>query len=491
MRPARVCELLGMPAEIDPKALYAYLWFHAIPAPLSINTGVARLEGGQALAFGSTGLRTHWHWKPGFRVREPFSLAGERLDFMQALRSGVAQCIGDVPRERLGCFLSGGTDSSTIAGLATSVFGAPARSFSIAFDVSGYDESHFSRLAARHFGTEHTEIVLTADEAERTIEVLAQAYEQPFGNSSAVPTHVCARIAGEAGVTRMLGGDGGDELYGGNERYATQWLLSLYQRLPSALRGAVLEPLLGGPLNDTQFWPIRKARGYVEQASAPMPDRIGARYNLLNRFGPSSVLSEQVLGAAGGFEPLALEREVWSRSAGEAAIDRLLAYDFKFTLADNDLAKVTRMCHAAGVEVGFPMLADPVVRHSLGLPPGQKLRRTRLRYFFREALRGFLPDEIVDKRKHGFGMPFGEWLLSKPRLAERADDALAGLAGRGLIRTPFLAQLRAAIHTQHASYYGTMAWVLMMLELWMREHADRPPPSGDRAPDLVDAGAPV
>ena len=221
MRPDRVCALLSRAPELDPRALHAYLYFHVVPAPLSIYRGVARLDVGEAVVFEAGGHSVQRHWSPVFVEEARFEFERERDAFMAALRRGVCESIGQGSPETVGCFLSGGTDSSTIAGLATEAFGAPARTFAIAFDVSAYDESRYSRLAAKHFGTIHTEHVLTPAEAAGAIDVLAAAYEQPFGNSSAVPTHVCARIARQAGVTRMLGGDGGDELYGGNERYAT------------------------------------------------------------------------------------------------------------------------------------------------------------------------------------------------------------------------------------------------------------------------------
>lgn len=478
--PAGVCQAIGRATELDARAVHAYVHFHMIPAPLTILRGVRRLDIGEAVAIERGEARVQRHWVPRFSEDLPFDFECEKRDFLAALRSGVAECIEDVPRERLGCFLSGGTDSSTIAGLVTQAYGAPARTFSIGFDVSGYDERHYSRLASRHFGTEHVEHVMTPADAEGAIEVLARSYEQPFGNSSAVPTYVCASIARQAGVTRMLGGDGGDELYGGNERYAKQWLFSLYDRVPGFARMRIVEPLLAGALRDTAFWPVRKARAYVEQATVPLPERLGSRYNLLNQFGAGGVFTGELLAQTDGFDPLALEREHWRLCEARSQINRLLAYDFKFTLGDNDLVKVTRMCHAAGVEIAFPMLTDALVEHSLRLAPGQKLRRTRLRHFFREALRGFLPDEIVDKRKHGFGMPFGEWMLAQPALAQRVEDALDGLARRGLVRPAFLAELRHAIHAQHAGYFGTMAWVLMMLELWLRAHVDV---RTDRVPD--------
>jgi len=468
-RPARVCALLGLPVELDPAALHAYAHFHVIPAPLSIHRSVSRLDIGQMLVIERGSARVLTHWQPSFQEEEPFDFVRERQAFLSALREGVAECTADVPRGRLGCFLSGGTDSSTIAGLACEVRGEPVKTFAIGFDVSAYDERRYSRLAAAHFGTDHTEHVLSVAETEAAIDRLARASEQPFGNASAVPTLVCAQIARQAGVMRLLGGDGGDELYGGNERYATQWLFSLYERLPAGARRHLLEPLLFGPLGLMQAWPVRKARSYVEQARLPLPDRLGARYNLLNLFGADAVLGDLVLAA--GFQPLTLEREVWSRSQAGTQLNRLLAYDFKFTLGDNDLPKVTRMCHAAGVEVAFPMLTESVAAHSLRLAPGEKLKRRQLRHFFRQALRGFLPDEILDKPKHGFGMPFGEWLLGQPRLSERAIDALLGLEDRGVLRAGFGHEVHRAVRLGHAGYYGTLVWVMMTLELWLRAQA--------------------
>jgi len=467
-RPARACELLGIVPEFDARAVQAYAYFHSIPAPLSIYRGVSRLDVGQLIRVEVGRHELRQHWKPAFVETRDFEFERERDAFRQALRDGVAQCTRGVARESLGCFLSGGTDSSTIAGLVTESYGAPARTFSIVFDESQYDERKFSRLAARHFSTDHVEYVLDGEDAERAIDVLASSYEQPFGNSSAIPTLVCAQLARRAGVTRLLGGDGGDELYGGNERYATQWTFSLYENVPTLIRAGLLEPLLFGPLKGIDAMLFRKARSYVEQAKVPLPDRLGSKYNLLNRFGASNVFSEDVLRRSSRFEAIELEREVWSHCRANSQINRLLEFDFKFTLGDNDLPKVTRMCHAAGVEVAFPMLTSAVVEHSLRLAPSQKLRGRRLRYFFREALRGFLPDEIIDKPKHGFGMPFGEWVLTQPRLASKAGDALEGLESRGMLRKGFLSEVNQALRTGHTGYFGTMIWVLMALELWIR-----------------------
>jgi asparagine synthase (glutamine-hydrolysing) len=149
----------------------------------------------------------------------------------------------------------------------------------------------------------------------------------------------------------------------------------------------------------------------------------------------------------------------------------MLALDLKFTLADNDLPKVLRSCELARIDVRFPLLSDALVTFSARLAPSLKLKRTRLRYFFKEALRGFLPDEIITKSKHGFGLPFGPWLRTHKPLQQIATDSLADLKKRGIVRPEFIDELTSAHIQSHVGYYGTMIWVLMMLEQWLRQRS--------------------
>ena len=149
----------------------------------------------------------------------------------------------------------------------------------------------------------------------------------------------------------------------------------------------------------------------------------------------------------------------------------MLAYDWRFTLADNDLPKVTGTTQLAGIEVGFPLLADAVVDLSLRLGPSDKVRGLRLRHFFKEALADFLPPEIIAKKKHGFGLPVGPWLVTHAGFRALAYDALNGLVDRGLIQAGLVADLFSRRLEEHPGYYGEMVWVLMMLEHWMRSHA--------------------
>lgn len=160
----------------------------------------------------------------------------------------------------------------------------------------------------------------------------------------------------------------------------------------------------------------------------------------------------------------------WQACQDPSVLNRMLAYDWVYTLADSDLPKVRGAVAMAGVEVGYPLLADRLVDFSMTLPQHWKLRRFKLRWFFKEALRGFLPDAIITKKKHGFGLPHGRWMTTDPALQSLARQSLQGLVGRRLIRAGFVDELIDRLLPVHPGYYGEMIWILMMLEHWLQAH---------------------
>lgn len=456
---------VGRNLELSPQSIFNYIYFHVIPGPETIYRDVRRLLAGECLTFEGGKVSIQRYWQPQFIENHHSSFDELKQDFVGALRTAVKTASDG---QNCGAFLSGGTDSSTIAGLLGEISGAPARTYSIGFEAAGYDEMEYARIAAKQFKTEHHEYYVTPSDVAEAIPKIAQVYDQPFGNSSAVPTYFCARLAQQDGVEMLLGGDGGDELYGGNERYATQHIFAHYERIPSAVRSALIEPAVGLPGVDA-FMPLRKLKSYVHQARIPMPARMET-YNLLDRFGVSKVLTSDFLAGVKTSAPRDHLTEVYNAARASTLINRMLALDFKLTLSDNDLPKVSRMCELAKVNVAYPMLDDGVLDFSLRLAPNLKLKGTKLRYFFKEALRGFLPDAIITKSKHGFGLPFGPWLRDHAPLQKIAYGSLEQLGDRGIIRKEFTRELIDVVRSGHAGYYGTMVWVLMMLELWLDHH---------------------
>jgi len=452
----------GVERRLSMQGVFDYLFYHVSPGPETILSGLHRLPPGCCIEVSPGGMsQPEPYWSMRFDEDPSLSVPQLKDQFVSLLRDSVTEA-ADVPG--CGAFLSGGTDSSTVSGMLARHGSGPARTFSIGFDVAGYDEMSYARIAAKHFGCEHHEYYVTPSDVVDAVPKIAAWYDQPFGNASAIPTYYCARVAGEAGITRMLAGDGGDELFGGNERYGKQYLLGLYQQVPGSFRRGVIEPMLG-PW--TQHVPLmRKLGSYVKQASPPMPDRY-ASYNLLMYLGFAKVFTPEFLASVDTGHPHRLLLDAHAPFADASLINQMQGIDLRFTLWDGDLPKVTRMCELAGVDVTFPLLDDRVVEFSAKLPSNLKLRRTTLRWFFKHALSDFLPPEVIAKQKHGFGLPVGAWLTGHAPLRQLAIDGIAMLRDRGIVQPRFIDELLSQRLREHAAYFGTMVWVLMMLGLWL------------------------
>jgi len=196
-----------------------------------------------------------------------------------------------------------------------------------------------------------------------------------------------------------------------------------------------------------------------------MPERMET-YNLLERLGPENVLTPEFLSQVDVRHPHQVLRQAYGDSDAQTLLNRMLTLDYQITLADNDLQKVGRMCTAAGIEVAYPLLDDELVAFAGRVPPAMKLKDQQLRWFFKAALADFLPQEVIKKKKHGFGLPFGPWIHRHPPLAELVGDSLSDLARRDIVRADLIERLQKDLLGEHPGYYGTLVWVLMMLEQW-------------------------
>ena len=450
--------------EPSPQAIFDYLYCHVVPAPGTIYEAVRKLRPAECIVFRHGAVEKRFYWQLRYQddARESFDALKER--FRQLLREAAGRAIDT--DAAIGAFLSGGTDSSTVAGLLTELRGKPAKTYSIGFAAEGFDEMEYARITARHFATDAHEYYLTPQDVVEAIPLVAGAYDEPFGNASAVPTYFCARRARDDGVRVLLAGDGGDEIFGGNARYAKQKVFEAYAWVPRMLRHSLIEPLALAMPGGERIAPLRKLRSYVRQASVPLPDRLES-YNFLRSAPLDDIFEPGFLADVDPAHPLALQRDVYQQAASASPVNRMMHLDLEFTLADNDLRKVSRMCEIAGIEARYPLLDDALVAFSGELPPRLKVKGLRLRYFFKQALRDFLPPETLAKTKHGFGMPFGLWLREHKPLTDLVRDSLDAFGRREIVKKEYLRQLQHDHETGHATYFGVMIWVVMMLERWL------------------------
>ena len=452
--------------RLDPQALYDYMYLHMVPSPATVYPGVRKVAPASCVSWSGGRFREERYWQPDFRSedrRGEQQALGDELH--RVLRNAVERSLDGAYAP--GAFLSGGLDSSTVVGVLAQLSSTPARTFSVGFDTEGYDELSFARIAVTRFGARGEEYVVTPADVASALPDIAGAYDEPFGNSSAIPTYFCARMAKRAGVDRLLAGDGGDEIFAGNPHYTRQALFEHYWRLPQAIRTGLLEKYVPRWIQEDAAWPLGKLRSYVQQASIPLPKRIHS-WNFMFRETPETLFTPEFLARIDPGHPVAVMDATWAEVPDAPVLDRLLYYDWKFVLADNDLRKVGRMCELGGVEVRYPMLDTELMDFALRVPAKLKIRGQNLRHFYKQAMRGFLPDQIVDKTKHGFGLPFGVWLKTSPELIHMASDLLAGLATRGIFRPDFLSGIQTLHRDGHPGYYGYVIWDLLMLEQWLR-----------------------
>jgi asparagine synthase (glutamine-hydrolysing) len=216
------------------------------------------------------------------------------------------------------------------------------------------------------------------------------------------------------------------------------------------------------------FPPTRKLQSYLRQANIPLPERMES-YNYTYRQPLEQMFMPDFLAQVDPQRPVAALKEAYDRTDSDSYINRMLHLDMKFTLADNDLRKVNGMCEAAGIEVRYPLLDDAMVDFSGEVPPDWKVKGQDLRWFYREALKGYLPDEIINKSKHGFGLPFGVWAKEYAPLREEIEASLSNFKQRGWLQPDYIDHLRNEHMTGHATYFGKLLWVIVMLEEWLAQ----------------------
>lgn len=458
---------------IDPRSVVDVIASSYVPSPRTIFRDVSKLPPAHRLTYRAGRADVQPYWDIDFRrpSTDPFDALAGRL--RGVLNDSVADRLRADARasRRVGTFLSGGVDSSTVTRLVGDITGNPAPCFTIAFAEPRYNEVSYARIVAGAFGADHHERVVTTGDVTAILPVLRDAFDEPFANASAIPTYFCAKLAREHGIDVLYAGDGGDELFAGNERYATRRIFDRYRSIPGWVRRGVVEPLVGAAAH-VRLRLFERAKRFVERANASHFERITA-HNFLRLHSVSEFFRDDLVESLGDdFAPYDAERFHCDRALAESELDRELYVDLKMAISDNDIIKVTRMCEAAGVEVRFPFLDRTVADFATTVPAALKMRGGNLRWFFKEAYADLLPGEVRTKKKHGFGLPIPIWLRTDPALRAMVHDLLLtpGSLAAGYLRPDAIRDLVARHEQDTSSFYGTILWNVLMLELFLRSH---------------------
>jgi asparagine synthase (glutamine-hydrolysing) len=476
---SRTASLFASPiplrGTLRPDAIVDAVGTSIIPTPRTAFHEVAKVPPATRLTHSRGRTTSVAYWEIDFR--NP-SRAGEPA-LAKELRARFAEGIArrvrvDGDADRLGAFLSGGVDSSTVTGVLQQVAGRPMKSFSIGFGEARYNEITYARIAAEALRAQHFEYFVVPRDVTTALPTLLESFDEPYANASSIPTYFCAKLAMDHGVDVLYAGDGGDELFAGNERYATQRVFEVYGRIPRWLGRGVIEPVVGA-LADGLKWNLAvKGKKYIRRALLPAAKRLTS-YDFLRVVPLESLLTPEFLAQVGKDHDAGAALEaLHARAPGPTELDRQLFLDLHLTISDNDLVKVTRMTEAAGVTVRFPFLDQDLAAFAMTVPAAVKMRGRHLRTFFKRAYADILPPEVRSKSKHGFGLPIAEWLKTDAALAEIMRDAVLGprALARGYFRRDALEDLVARHAQDPTSFYGTTLWNLVLLELWLRRREE-------------------
>jgi asparagine synthase (glutamine-hydrolysing) len=453
----------GFSRAIDPRAVAAYLAFNSIPAPLTIFAEARKLPPGHLLAWqdGEVELRRYARPRPVAAAEVSDGSTEELAEELRAVLddSVRAHLVADVS---VGVLLSGGVDSGGLAALASRHAGEPVRTFSIGFEEGGFDELDRARLVARRYGTDHHELVLRPDAVD-LLPKLVEAFDEPFGDSSALPTYLVSALAAEH-VKVALSGEGGDELFGGYYTYVADLLAPKVGRL-AALAAPLAEAL---PSRSDRVGFDYKAKRFARAAASGDPlQRHHAWKEIFSPERRAALVGE----GAGGWDPVDLYRERYAETTAAEPLARMQDLDLGIYLVDDLLVKTDRLSMAHSLELRVPFLDPKVAEFAMALPTRMKVRGFAKKRLLRRALQPLLPKQVVHGRKQGFSIPIAAWLRGPLEPWAREVLAPATLRRQGLLDpaavTPLLDR-----HCSGREDLSRQLWGLMALTLWFDRYAE-------------------
>ena len=450
-----------LPRGMDVERLPEYLTFGYVPNPYTLYEKIRQVPPAALVAFdrnGLTGPREYWDPLPA-QPDVPVGDAASRVGVL--LRAATRRrMVSDVP---LGALLSGGIDSSIVVGLMSEASAEPVHTFSIGFpEEPSFDERAPARRVADHFGTRHTEFAVRLD-AVALMDRLLWHHDQPFADSSAIPTYLVSRLAREH-VTVVLNGDGGDEVFGGYDRFVAA---AVSRRLPAGVARAARRAT-GVLHRDHGYYSLRRrAERFLELAEAPVIDRYQSWIAVANRELLHELLAPRLRDLATPSSVEASMRIQYERASHLPSLDQILFANLKTYLPDDLAVKMDRMSMAHSLEARSPFLDTALIEYAARIPARGRVGVRRLKPVLRRAFYPLLPEAVWNRKKHGFGVPMGKWMRGE--LGTMFEDEVLGLGARtgDFIDMGVAARLWDE-HRRGEREHGFRLWTLLTLERWLR-----------------------
>jgi len=454
--------------EVNFEALSHYLSFMCVPGPMTAFEEIRKLDPGCLLIWQGGEVRIERYWSLDFKNKIDLNEKEACERSIQLLREAVrVRLMSDVP---LGAFLSGGIDSSAVVALMCEQSSERVKTFSIGFGERDFSEIAHARRVAERFGTDHHEFIVRPDAIE-VLPLLVRHYGEPYADSSAIPTYYLSKMTRQH-VTVALNGDGGDECFGGYERYAAMRIAERYSRLPRLLKQHAIEPMVAAlPEAGATRSRMGKARRFLSVMSRPSGERYLRWTSAINEEMKQELCTSEFLQTAGPGGSLAYLAPWFAGNGGIDIVDKALAADTASYLPNDLLVKVDIASMAVSLEARSPFLDHHVMEFAASLPASMKVRRLTTKYLLKEALKGLLPQENLTRSKMGFGVPIGHWLRGELKDFAASIILSEGAMRRGYFKPAAVRRLFDS-HVEGRRDHAHQLWTLLMLELWHTEFID-------------------
>jgi asparagine synthase (glutamine-hydrolysing) len=468
-----ILEVQDVPRRLNVAAVEEYLTLGYVPAPLTLLEGIQKVLPGHYLVIEKGEVKDRQYWDVPIGEMDTQSEAQWVETIREKLLETVnLQLVSDVP---LGAFLSGGVDSSTIVALMARLTGRPVKTYSIGYEGTYryYNELPHAKVVAQAFGTEHHEIIVRPNVSE-LLPKLIWHLDEPVADSACLTTYLVSKLARES-VTVILSGVGGDELFGGYRRYLGDSVWRLYRLLPGFLRRQLLPAALARlPQDRHTAWKdyARYAAAFVKTAEQDAVTRYMSYVTLLSRDAQHELMTSDANAGESGYQAAtqAMQRYFASRNAPDN-LDRIMYVDLKTSLPDDLLALTDRMSMAASIECRAPLVDFELVELASRIPSSLKVRNMKMKYLFKKAVEPWLPREILNRKKRGFGAPMGAWLRQELQPLVRELLSREQVERRGLFRWAAVERMLRA-HQEERSDHTDRLFALIALESWCRVFLD-------------------